>query len=162
MNNFTGNPSPPPPPPPPAPPIVVRQSDFLPFIGSVDAPQCSDVSSVHRLSAAKLALPDQKDLFLPGIEFHLITNAAERIQQQANAEIRKQIMCKLCGKLNDESHMRSKIHLQKVVEQAHLDIALGRLIPFALLSLTPMTIKGLCCGPNAEGLTRERISAHWG
>ncbi len=63
---------------------------------------------------------------------HLITNAAERIQQQANAEISKQMMYNLCGKLNDESHMRSKIHLRKVAEQAHLDIALGRLIPFAL------------------------------
>jgi hypothetical protein len=142
--------------------MVVRQSHFLPFLGSVDAPQCSDVSSVHWLSAAKLARPDHKDLFLPGIQFHLITSAAEMIQQQANAEIRQQMMCKLCGKLNDESHMRSKIHLQKVVEQAQLDVALGTPSPFALRSLTPMTIKGLRCGPNAEGLTRERISAHWG
>ena len=91
-----------------------------------------DVSTVHWLSGEKPALLDHKDLFLPGKEFHLITNAAERIQQQANAEISKQMMCNLCGKLNDESHMRSKIHLQKVAEQAHLDIALGRLIPFAL------------------------------
>jgi hypothetical protein len=52
--------------------------------------------------------------------------------------------------------------LQKVAEQAQLDVALGPLIPFALRSLTPMTIKGLRCGPNAEGLTRERIFAHWG
>ena len=164
MNNVTGNQSPPPPPPPPPPPIVVRQSQpghFLPFLGSVDAPQRSDVSSVHWLSAAKLALPDHKDLFLRGIQFHLITSAAERIQQQANAEIRQQMMCKLCGKLNDESHMRSKIHLQKVAEQAQLDVALGPPSPFALRSLTPMTIKGLRCGPNAKGLTQQRTSQHW-
>ena len=107
-------------------------------------------------------LPNHKDLVLPGIQLHLITSAAERIQQQANAEIRQQMMCNLRGKLNDESHMRSKIHLQKVVEQAQLDVALGPVIPFALRSLTPMTIKGLRCGPNAKGLTQERILAHWG
>jgi hypothetical protein len=72
------------------------------------------------------------------------------------------MMCNFCGKLNDESHTRSKVHLQKVAEQAQLDVALGPPSPFRLRSLTPMTIKGLRCGANAQGFTQERILENWG
>jgi hypothetical protein len=101
-------------------------------------------------------------LFLPGVQLHQITRAAERIQEHAKNTITHYVMCNLCGKISDESHLRSKAHLQRVAEQAQLDVALGAPMPFRLRSLTPLTLKGLQCGINAQGLTQDRFLAHWG
>ena len=107
-------------------------------------------------------MPSETALFLPGVDPLQIKIAAERIQQLAQYESTQYIACKLCGKLNDWNHMRSKVHMQKVVEQAQLDVALGLTDPFRLRTLTPLESKGLPCGPHAQGLTKERFLAHWG
>ena len=116
-----------------------------------------DESSKHIFT-----IPPQQTLLLPGVDLSKMRSAAERIQLLAVQQSGKHVICNLCGKLIGRNHVRNKYHLQKVVEQAYLDVALGEMIPFRLRSLTPLESKGLPCGPNAQGLTHERFLAHWG
>ena len=125
-------------------------------------PLCSDVSSVHIFAGDEVPLPSQLALALAGVDFHETLIVAKRIQHLSETEIQQYLTCKLCGKLNDTSHMRSKGHMQKVVEQAHLDVALGPPSPFRLRSLTPLQLKGLLRGPNAADLCQKRFLEHWG
>ena len=97
-------------------------------------PLCSDASSEHIFARDQVPLPSQMALALVGVDSHQIVIVAKGIQQLAQKEISQYLTCKLCGKLNGSNHMGSKGHMQKVVEQACLDVALGPPSPSRLRS----------------------------